>query len=372
VGVRVCVCWVVMRGGGVRVFAGACGWGVHVLVRVFGCACVRARVCGVFGSGCYPAPLLGLHAPPLSAPHPYFCTLSRSHRRYFFNVATMGASFASVRSGLSERSQWVWCAVTGLCLGCCLSVKLTALGLLATVGVHQLLCLIASSKDLETVLRRGLPRAGIILSITAFIFFGLWTVHVKILPCVWQALHDHPPSLPLPPSLPTTATHPPYHPPRLRPNCAPCTLPHAGWRSISPGALSITSLVAAVACGRYSGQGDGFMNTEYQATLVEKTFPHKPQCPNHANAIYDCGFYGITEQQCLDKKCCWDPTSPKVCGGICPCVAQTHTHTTPRVPHVGDASCSLSRTLAWPVFPHARPRPQVPAPTILKSKCTLN
>ena len=63
---------------------------------------------------------------------------------------------------------------------------------------------------------------------------------------------------------------------------------------------------------RYSGQGDGFMNTEYQATLVEKTFPHKPQCPNHANAIYDCGFYNITEQQCLDRKCCWDPTSPKV------------------------------------------------------------
>jgi dolichyl-phosphate-mannose--protein O-mannosyl transferase len=94
----------------------------------------------------------------------------------------MGASFASVRSGLSERSQWTWCAITGLCLGCCLSVKLTALGLLATVGVHQLLCLIASCKDVEGVLRRALPRAGIILSITAFIFFGLWTVHVHILP----------------------------------------------------------------------------------------------------------------------------------------------------------------------------------------------
>ncbi len=59
------------------------------------------------------------------------------------------------------------------------------------------------------------------------------------------------------------------------------------------------------------------MNTEYQATLVEKTFPHKPQCPNHANAIYDCGFYNITEQQCLDRKCCWDPTSPKVSQLLC-------------------------------------------------------
>jgi ArsR family transcriptional regulator len=43
-------------------------------------------------------------------------------------------------------------------------------------------CLTGFIDCVEGVLRRGLPRAGIILSITAFIFFGLWTVHVHILP----------------------------------------------------------------------------------------------------------------------------------------------------------------------------------------------
>jgi hypothetical protein len=79
---------------------------------------------------------------------------------YFFNVATMAASFASVRAGLNGKQQLLWCAVTGLSLGCCLSVKLTALGLLATVGVHQLLCLSVSATSLHDFLHRGLTRAG--------------------------------------------------------------------------------------------------------------------------------------------------------------------------------------------------------------------
>ena len=53
------------------------------------------------------------------------------------------------------------------------------------------------------------------------------------------------------------------------------------------------------------------MNTEYQATLVEKTFPHKPQCPNHHNTWSDCGKGGITPEACRAKGCCWDTTSPR-------------------------------------------------------------
>jgi dolichyl-phosphate-mannose--protein O-mannosyl transferase len=152
---------------------------------------------------------------------------------YFFNVATLGASFASVRAGLSPKQQLVWCGVTGLALGCAMSVKLTALGVFACIGVHQLACLFVSTKSWPAFWTRGLLRAAVILSVAATVFFGLWTLHVAILP--------------------------------------------------------------------YSGQGDGFMIPEFQATLVEKTFPHKPACPNHVNAKFDCGFYGITEEQV--RKC---------------------------------------------------------------------
>jgi dolichyl-phosphate-mannose--protein O-mannosyl transferase len=98
----------------------------------------------------------------------------------------VAASFASVRAGLSPKAQYVWCAVTGLCLGCCLSVKLTALGILATVGVHQLLCLVVSTASIKQLLARGVPRAGIILAVAAAVFYGLWAVHVNILPYTGQ------------------------------------------------------------------------------------------------------------------------------------------------------------------------------------------
>jgi dolichyl-phosphate-mannose--protein O-mannosyl transferase len=156
----------------------------------------------------------------------------------------VAASFASVRSGLSLKSQLWWCVLTGLCLGCCLSVKLTALGILATVGVHQLLGLLVSSSSLTQVLSRGVPRAALILSMAAAVFYGLWAVHVTMLP--------------------------------------------------------------------YTGQGDGFMNSEYQASLVEKTFPDRPSCPNHANVAFPCGLPNITRSQCEENDCCWDTTSRKV------------------------------------------------------------
>ena len=75
------------------------------------------------------------------------------------------------------------------------------------------------------------------LQVASFIFFGLWTLHVRILP--------------------------------------------------------------------YSGQGDGFMIPQFQATLVEKTFPDRPACPNPANARFDCGFYGINGA----CNACWRTTS---------------------------------------------------------------
>lgn len=60
---------------------------------------------------------------------------------YTFNIATIGASFASQRPGLTERARLGWCLATGVLLGCAISVKLTAIGTLAVVGVHQAMSL---------------------------------------------------------------------------------------------------------------------------------------------------------------------------------------------------------------------------------------
>ena len=175
---------------------------------------------------------------------------------YFFNVATIGASFAALRPGQREATTVAWCALTGLLLGCAMSVKLTALGTLAVVGLHQALHLLLDPKLPPTpanaphILRRALPRALAILAPAAAVFFGLWTLHLHIL--------------------------------------------------------------------RFSGQGDNFMNEAFKGTLESKP-PASPRpgqlnpaaCPNIVNTWSDCGHAGISEQQCLDKGCCWDPTSPR-------------------------------------------------------------
>ena len=65
----------------------------------------------------------------------------------------------------------------------------------------------------------------------------------------------------------------------------------------------------------FQGQGDGFMDPEFQKTLVpfqtEKEIAEAKLggCPNHANSWYDCGFPTINEEQCRARGCCWDPTS---------------------------------------------------------------
>lgn len=174
---------------------------------------------------------------------------------YFFNVASFGASFASVRPGLSPAASLGWAAAVGLLLGCAFSVKLTAIGTIGTVGIHQALTLgrawVAAGRPAPRarVLWWGAARAGVMLAAIAAVFFGLWTIHINILP--------------------------------------------------------------------YSGQGDTFSSPAYAATLYEKP-PPGPRadvdpfaCPNPANSWSDCGFSPMTEAQCLERGCCWDPSSNK-------------------------------------------------------------
>ena len=183
---------------------------------------------------------------------------------YFFNMATSGATFASARPGLSERARVSWCLLTGLLLGCAMSVKLTALGTVAVVGVHQGLTLLAEAvapgaPPAGTVVGRGVARAAAILAPAAAVFVWLWVVHLDIL--------------------------------------------------------------------IYSGQGDNFMIPEFSRMLKTKpphsllaaaaaaaqrdTGPPDTACPNFHNQWADCGWAGMSEQDCTNRGCCWDPASPK-------------------------------------------------------------
>jgi hypothetical protein len=177
---------------------------------------------------------------------------------YLFNMATIGASFASMRPGMTEKQRINWLLLTGALLGCALSVKLTALGTMAVVGVHQALSLLTpwprTLREWHKIIGRGVCRASCLLLPAAVIFFGLWTVHLHIL--------------------------------------------------------------------KYSGQGDNFMNEEFRRTLVTPPLHRPPpgwnttavdpnSCPNHANTWSDCGFAGISQESCEAKGCCWDPTSPR-------------------------------------------------------------
>ena len=98
----------------------------------------------------------GRAAAPRVSPRAYPCPLPMLRQArlilcdaflYLFHVASLGASFVSVAYPLSSASRWVWVAITGLMLGCAVSVKLTALGTLATVGIHQLIWVLTIADD---------------------------------------------------------------------------------------------------------------------------------------------------------------------------------------------------------------------------------
>ena len=170
-----------------------------------------------------------------------------------------------MRPGLTDGASLGWALGTGLLLGCALSVKLTAIGTVGTVAVHQAIVLGLAWRGAGDrgergergtaarwrVLAWGVARAGVMLAALSAVFFALWTVHIALLP--------------------------------------------------------------------YSGQGDGFASPAYAATLFEKPAPNATPpavadplaCPNPLNTWSDCGFSPMTEAQCLERGCCWDPTSNK-------------------------------------------------------------
>jgi len=174
-------------------------------------------------------------------------------------------SFASTKVK-STLGSFVLCTITGFMLGCTVSVKYTAFGTIGIVGIHQAVFVFHSiyqtiKKNLARPPSGRLPswlifvhyfyialwKAIVILGVAAFVFVSVWMIHLHYLP--------------------------------------------------------------------YKGQGDGFMDEPFVDSLIpyfseeEKVLALEGGCPNHANSWYDCGFPTITPEQCVERGCCWDPTS---------------------------------------------------------------
>ncbi len=320
----------------------ACSTAFVVVVYLTGRAVGLSRTGAAFGAWCAMGELV-----VLVQSRAILCDIFL----YTFNMATMGASFASALPGNSPAARLAWCLATGVCLGCALSVKLTALGTLATVGLHQALCLLtdgtlppllapSSSAITTTTTTSSAPGAAkadagaaaptpaLALAAAAAANPPLATSGTK--PAAGgskkgAAVPQQPaaPAAPAagePPAAASTTTTPP-----------PPTLDHAALATFAltgvARALCILLPTAFIFFGlwtlhldilKFSGQGDNFMIEEFKGMLATKP-PRAPKpgqldplaCPNVVNTWSDCGYAGISEAQCLAAGCCWDPTSSR-------------------------------------------------------------
>ena len=184
---------------------------------------------------------------------------------WMFHVLTIACSFRATKAkGYFEVVFWY--LFTGFMLGCSVSVKYTAFGTIGFVGIHQAIhvffSFIGDIKNNSTLapekrsnffailgrsISQAIWKASMILFVMVVVFISVWAIHHSLLP--------------------------------------------------------------------YHGQGDGFMKDEFIRTLdyyfTEEEYAEMELggCPNHANAWYDCGYSTITPDECIDRGCCWDPTS---------------------------------------------------------------
>jgi len=130
-----------------------------------------------------------------------------------------------------------------------------------------------------------------------------------------------PPSPPAPPAPPT----PPYvvndtdfidhyaaYPPK------PNRCLESGPNEILELKGDMTEAQARVLCTSYQNEEDGSSCAGYwynqrcdqqSTSSLNDTLADAGACPYLANKPNDCGFQGITQQQCEERGCCWDPTN---------------------------------------------------------------
>jgi len=249
---------------------------------------------------------------------------------YTFNVATIGASFASAMPGLDQRQRLLICLATGVLLGCAMSVKLTALGTLATVGIHQTFCLLQGA-DLPPLYVSDKEEDAPATSASIPQVTDEDGVSPKALASKGgKGLKGgrHTSSSVAGGPAPTAIGEGDAAPPTTSPHLL--FSPANAWKRLTLGlgramAIMVPTLVIFFGLWevhlrilKYSGQGDNFMRDEFKG-MIETKPPLNPKpgllnpkvCPNVVNTWSDCGHAGISEAQCLQKGCCWDPTSSR-------------------------------------------------------------
>lgn len=235
---------------------------------------------------------------------------------YFFNIASIGASFASTRPNLSTGDRTKWVIITGLMLGCAVSVKLTALGTIAIVGIHQVLHAIKDylltnapllpirpRRSKKYIMIRTAVYGTLMLAVVGAVFVVLWAIHLHILPYNGQG--DN------------------FMNKEFRMTLVPPPLNSAGAKLYAPeGGVCPVQDANKVDCwdkeftlNAATCNARGCCWQTHPVPGIPWCFhtikePEKESlCPNRDNVWSDCGHPTITREECEAKGCCYDPTS---------------------------------------------------------------
>jgi len=89
------------------------------------------------------------------------------------------------------------------------------------------------------------------------------------------------------------------------------SLLHVVVKPLTSIALFLVSTAAAtsIACQEAS---QGTLLLQHQVKQERKELERAGVCPYNANSGIDCGFPGITQEECQARGCCWDPESPSM------------------------------------------------------------
>lgn len=102
---------------------------------------------------------------------------------FFFDVCAVLCSFQANKKKPLSFAWAFWMALCGISMGLCVSVKLTALGIVGAVGVHQVMVLFKSyERSYSTIVKDFISRGCLLLGPFLLIFLALFVVHVLLLP----------------------------------------------------------------------------------------------------------------------------------------------------------------------------------------------
>ena len=102
---------------------------------------------------------------------------------FFFDLLCVFCSFTANNKKPLSPSWIFWMIATGIAMGLAVSVKLTALGVVAAIGAHQIFMLFKLHKrDYSTIILDFILRGTLLLSPIFIIFIVNFIIHLNILP----------------------------------------------------------------------------------------------------------------------------------------------------------------------------------------------